>query len=310
MTAANIPRFRVEPPAFVPRQFGLLSTVDVRIESDPHWLNGVWWQQTCDIGGLYAAVHCVTGLGATKGANVEREAYAAHPTIVLVEIECSAVGYDPAEQNQDALDALARVEEYQLESAFWTGTAGAVTNAVYPHLASNAQVLDSAFSASQSVVVQLAATNVSASGLALDIAEGLGRLEDALGDCVPGQGVIHMTLTLADIAQSRGLLIERNGRKYTVAGNRVVIGAGYPGTSPTGTTVAGVHYMYATGPVFVIRGDPAVLGEARVSDRFDLATNTMHTIAERTFVVGYACCLFTVPISLGGVVSGAANSAT
>lgn len=315
MTVVSAPRLEVEPPAFQPRQYGLISTIGTRVSDDPHWRGGVWWRQTCGTGAR-VAFYCITATGATasgftKTHNIDTKYFSAHPIVAYVEIECAPVGYDPAVARRDALDALARVEEYQLEQGLWTGTApNGITGRIMPNLTESTEVLDPIMSGTvdhNEVTLQLAVNSLSPSGQPLDIAEGLGRLEDEMGDCVLGQGVIHMTQNTADIAQSEGLLIERNGRKYTALGNLVVIGAGYPGTGPNGLVVADVHWMYATGPMFIYRGNEELLG-SDVRDYFDRATNTIKVIVERTFVVGFGCCLLGVPISLGGVVAGAPDS--
>ena len=42
----------------------------------------------------------------------------------------------------------------------------------------------------------------------------------------------------------------------------------------------------------------------------DRETNTLKTIVERTYVLGYSCCcMYAVPISTGGIVTGQPSSA-
>lgn len=309
------PRLEVEPPASQPRQYGLVSSIGVRTIDDAHWRNGVWWKQTCGTGGRTPFQACISETGATgvtaKSANIDTRYFSAHPIVAYAEIECSLVGYDPAVARRDAFDALARVEEYQLEQGLWTGEAPDGTSGrIMPALTGATEVLDPFFSNAtehDEVTLQLAVNSLSPTGAPLDIVEALGRLEDEMGDCVLGVGVIHMTQHVADLAQAHDLLVERNGRKYTALGNQVVIGAGYPGTGPAGLEVADVHWMYATGPMFIIRGNEEALG-ADVRDYFDRATNTVKVIIERVFVVGFGCCLLGVPVSLGGVVGGAPDS--
>ena len=49
----------------------------------------------------------------------------------------------------------------------------------------------------------------------------------------------------------------------------------------------------------------------QVVRKFDKANNTNKTIVERTYVLGYSCCcLYAVPISIGGDITGTFNSAT
>lgn len=302
------PRPLVAPATVVPRQYGLLSAVQSRYEEpDAHWRNGVTYQHTCGLGGVTFDDYCVTGVGApAKFANVTTSTRGATPFVPMVELDCSAPGYTTDEHIQRAYGAFLNVEEWQVERAFWTGTTAATGGYIaYPHLAANAQVLDG--SLVMTTVLQTAATTVT--GVALDIAEALGRLEAAHGDCAQGKGVIHMTPVVAEIAASRGLLVARNDRLWTIKGNQVVIGDGYPGTAPDGTSTAGAHWMYATGQIFAYRStlDPVA---PTFKEMFDRATNTAKIIMERTYVLGFGCCHFAIPVYLGGEISGAFNSAT
>src|SRR5690554_3145007 len=87
----------------------------------------------------------VTGTGApaapaTKTGNVEQTTRGATPFTVYAQFECSAVGVGDAATV--GADALARVEQRQVETAFWTGVAGGQP-VVFPHLAAAAAVFDS-----------------------------------------------------------------------------------------------------------------------------------------------------------------------
>lgn len=302
------PRATVEPPPYVPRLYGLLSVVELREPTSPHWRNGVMWNTTCGDGALYESDFCPDGPGEEKSQNVFNSAFSATPSVPYVKIDCSAPGFTEAEHQRQALEALGRVEEQQLEAAFWTGQAEAGTTLVFPHLAANAEVLDPAYAAAQGVVLQMAATTIVTGG-SLDIVEGLGRLEAALGDCGKGRGVIHMTYEVAEAARAQHLIEVVGGRLQTILGNYVVAGAGYTGSSPAGASTAGIHWMYATGQIFGYRSTGELLG-TEFKQQFDRENNTSEMIAERVYVLGYDCCLFAVPISLGGIVSGTFNTAT
>lgn len=304
----NAPRKRVDPPKLVPRQYGLLSVVEPRDDSDPHWQNGVIFQMTCGIGGLYRAANCVTGsVGAPKTSNVTVNSFSTTTIVPYAEIDCSPVGGSPETDQQRAMDALDRVQEYQIEQAFWTGAADGGAIVTFPHLAANAQVLDPVFSSTQNVRLQLAATVVT--GAVIDPVEALGRLEDALGDCVQGRGIIHVTVTVFDALADHFLVSPTSGRMQTARGNLVAVGDGYTGSAPDGTSTPGVHYMYATPPIFAYRSAPGLAG-VTFKESFDRATNTAKLIAERVCVLGYGCCLLAIPVSIGGNATGAYNSAS
>lgn len=300
----SLPRLYVSPPKWSQSPYGLLSVAEPQPSADAHWMNGITYEPLCgSIGTL--ANPClsppVSG-GFTKTATSNRTIRGANPFTVYQFIDCGVVGnYDRVEQ--DTVELLRRYEQQAVERVFWTGTAQGITGIIYPHLAANVAVIDG------TELLQPAATSVT--GVSLDVVEGLGRLEAALAACYTGQGVIHMTPTIAEIAMSQYLLYRTTGPNggqalQTVNGNWVAVGCGYPGTSPAGATTVGAEWMYATGSVFYYRSDIKPI--SRPSEAVVRSINDMVYIAERTYVLGWDCCLFGVPISTGGVVSGATNS--
>lgn len=304
------PRPLVQPPTFVAGQYGLLSVVQPRYdEPDSHWRNGVTYQGTCDLGATTFDDYCVTGVGApTKTSNIDVSTRGATPFTVYAEIDCSATGYSPEEQFDRTMAAFLRSEAYQVEYAFWTGRVANASGGytAYPHLTHATTIWDDPGSLT-SVLLQSAVDQVT--GVALDPAEALGRLEGALGDCLAGQGVIHMSPEVAESMAARGLISASGGRMQTVKGNLVAIGDGYPGTTPTGSTTTGVHWMYATGQVFAYRSSPEAVGNS-FTQVFNRDDDTVVTRVERTYVLGYDCCLLGIPVSLGGNVAGTFNAAT
>jgi len=307
------PRTLVAPPTFDPRNFGLLSVVQTRYdEPDPHWRNGVTWQDICGLGSLTFDPFCLTASTipvsgappAAKADNIDWNTYGATPFTVFAEVDCSPVGYSQEEQRSRAVDALTRTEAYQVENAFWTGAAGGVANRVYPHLAANEAVNDSTLL--PVTQMQCAATAVSGSTI-LDMVEGLGRLEAALAACYQGKGVIHVPVLLVTQMFQWNLVEANSGQLRTKSGNLVAIGGGYPGTGPTGTLISNALWIYATGPIFAYRSAPETF---RFVEQFDRTDNTLRTIVERTYVLGYSCCcLPATPISVGGDITGQPLSA-
>lgn len=294
---STIARLVVDPPAYVPSPYGLLSAVDLRAGEDLHWQMGVNWEDICGGAGVttdacVTSAPAVTGVGLIppKAATTSRSGWGATPFTVYVEVDCSPVDfYDRREEL--VRYALNRFESFQVERTFWTGLApernnvGGLPNGVLPHLASNAAVVET--SLGHTITLQQAATPVT--GVALNVVNALGALEQQLANCLNGTGVIHVPQALApDMA----LLVQKVGnRLVTPNGNTVAIGAGYPGTSPAGATpAAGTVWMYATGPVFAYRGEASarMLEGAAPVDR---SLNTVKAIVERTYLLGYGCCL-------------------
>jgi hypothetical protein len=285
----------VSSPRYTPGLFGLFSVAQSAPSVDPHWQMGVTWEPLCgSIGAL--ANPClsppVSG-GFTKVPTSTRSMRGALPFTVYQFIDCGVVGnYDRVEA--DTLELLKRYEQQMVERVFATGTANGVTGIIYPHLGATTQVVDGL------EILQPAATVVT--GAAFDIITSLGRLEAALGGCYDGQGVIHMTPAVAELALAY-FLIERvasgpNGTPalQTRQGNWVVVGSGYPGSSPAGVTTAGTEWMYATGAVFYYRADAKAT--SRPSESVNRSINDMVYIAERTYVVGWDCCLYASPVNL------------
>lgn len=308
------PRQLVPPPTFADRNYGLLSVVQPRYdEPDTHWRNGVTWSDICGVGLTTFAPVC-TGSGdpspipPAKAANVETVHFGAQPFTVFGEVDCSPVGYSIEEQRARAVDALTRTEAYQVEQAFWTGEAGGRAGMVLPHLAANAAVEDSA-SQVVSISLQCAAQTITGASTPLDIVEGIGRLEAAASACYTGQLTLHVPLILGQELQNHYLVEPDGGQLKThTTNNLVALGAGYTGSSPAGVITPGVAWVYATGPVFAYRSSPETF---RFDQMLDRETNLVKSIVERTYVLGYSCCcLYAVPISVGGDITGTPLSAT
>lgn len=279
------------PTAFTPLPYGLWDTVQQPSGDGPHWQQGINWIERCPVGdSTYDECLSVTGVGAppeppTKTANVDQSTRGALPFTVYAEFECAPVGLGEAESV--ASDALARVEQTQVETAFWTGTAGGQP-VVFPHLAADAEVLDG------TVVLQPVASPVVTGA---DVAHALGVLEQELADCYAGQGIIHVPRSVLPTLAAWNLIVERDGRLYTTAGNLVVAGTGYTGSGPNGTApAAGTAWIYATGAAWGYRSDPYV---TRLRDSLDRTSNTLRMLAERTYLIGFECCLLAAHIVLG-----------
>lgn len=305
-------RLYVEPPTFTPTPYGLTSVVDFRPDGDPHWQAGVNWVDTCGGSGTFSdycltSAPAVTGSGQVvpKAATTSRSQWGAIPFTVQVEIDCSPPDFF---ENADAIisAALARYESYEVERTFWTGNvftkngAGGVVNGVLPHLASNAQIVDSATGTETRIILQQAATVVT--GTAVNVVTALGLIEGALATCLNGTGIIHVPQSVSPVMAGLGLIRQSGQQFRTINGNLVAIGAGYPGTAPDGSAPGlGAGWIYATGPIFAYRGTPRLLTKDGAA--IDRSTNTMKAIVERNWLLGYDCCLFAVKVNDANVIA-------
>ena len=302
------PRQIVDAPTFTPSPFGLLSVVQTPTPRDSHWQNGVTWSSYCPENmGDTTYDECIATTGApddpppepsVKTTNVDHVLRGATPFTAYTRFDCAPVGH--ADAQRIATLALAQVEEWQVEQTFWTGLVDGLT-LVFPHLAATVEVVDG-----DGIVLQ-PTTSTAVTGAPVDVATGLGRLEQALADCYGGRGVIHVPLEALPSLDAYGLLRPVGGRDSasgqfgrqleTLAGNLVAVGGGYPGSGPDGvdpgTTTT---WLYATGPVFMYRSDVKVFPFSSTVNR---SNNTVEMMAERTYVLGFDCCLHAVQIELG-----------
>jgi hypothetical protein len=274
-----------------------------------HWAQGVTYSPMCGantLGGLiYDECLVVTGVGGAPPPptdmttnQVQSSPRGAQPFTTFVEFDCSTVGNETAQASAE--QALAMAEPWQVERAFWSGLAGGQP-VVYPHLAANAQLVDAT-----GILLQTAAVNVTGAssvgvvGDLINVETALGLLEQALGNCYNGVGVIHVPELLLPTMDAWGIVRQQGPIMKTLNGNKVAVGAGYPGTGPDGSARAGnTCWMYATGNVFGYRSDVRVRAPGNAASSLDRATNTRRMIAERTYVIGWDCCHFAVQTALG-----------
>jgi len=294
----------VDGPSFAPLPYGLWEAVQKPTPTDSHWQNGITYSEWCGGGGtLYDECIAVTGTGgappqAAMTPNITQDNRGATAFTVYAEFDCSRVGLGIGDAQRIALEALDRVEPWQVEAAFWTGTAGksgsTPQTTVFPHLAANATVVDTV----DSITLQSAASVV-ATGAGDDVVITLGQLEGALADCYHGKGLIHVPYEALATFMAWDLFeADDTGALFSPAGHRVVIGSGYPGTGPDGSAApAGTSWVYATGAMFGYRSDVRIPPEEVQS--FDRVENTVRMIAQRTYVLGWECCHFAARVNLG-----------
>lgn len=270
-----------------------------------HWQQGVTWTERCGgAGTVMDECIAVTGTGgapAAQGsmsANVTQTSRGATPFTVFAEFDCSPVGQGLSQSDltDRAAEALARMEALQVTRAFWTGTAGSSggtsQTTVWPHLAASTTLDDP-----QGIRLQTAASPLVTGGE--DPAAALGQVESALASCYGGQGVIHIPYLALPTFTSRMLILPEspNGPLRTLAGNLVVPGVGYTGSSPAGAApAAGTSWIYATGAMFAFRS--AVFAR-QFPDTFDRSENTVRYLASRTYLFGFECCHIAALVNLG-----------
>lgn len=297
-------------PLVTPEQYTLLDYVQWVDDLDPHWRNGITYPAIACGGGVSSTYDLcvtsappVTGANPTKSDNSGRDWRGATPFTLFTEIDCSPVGW-AQDSERITREALLRWEHIAVEEVFTTGVVTGQSDIMYPHLSANTVVLDPTDSL---ITLQPAATTVVTG--TFDVVEGLGLLEQAIADCYGARGVIHVTLPVFDEMVNELIVFLRNGQWVTAKGNLVVPGSGYTGQAPDGTAApAGTSWMYATGAIMGYRSEPKQV--ASIPQSFVRTVNTLKIIIERTYVIGFDCCLNAIRVSTGGTVTGTANSAT
>jgi hypothetical protein len=295
------------PPVFTPAGYGLLSVAEAASDDgDQHWRNGVQYQPTYCGTALNTASICVTGGIAKPALAGGWPIRGADPFTIHAWLDCSPVGYSPDEWRALTTAALVNNEAAAVEAVVATGAVTGGT--VYPHLAANAAVVEGTAGLGQQVTLQTAASVVVTG--TVDVVEAVGLLEGAMAGCYGGIPVLHVPRRAVAAMAAWGLIVRDGPRLRTLAGSYVAAGLGYPGTAPDGSTPAsGTAWFYATGAVKVWRSAVELTG-TNPADWIGRARNDQTLIAERTYVVGWDCCHFAVPVSLGGVITGTAGAAT
>lgn len=296
MVTSRLPYLRVEDPvpSKEPKPYGLFSVAQPTTPPDPHWMLGIEWQSICG-GGNTTFDFCVTGAAPpAKAETLDRTLRGAQPFTVYEEIDCAPVGDFWERSLQLVQRALDENEQFLVEQAVWTGTAGGQA-IVFPHLAANAVVTNA--NEVSVVTLQTAATIVTgAAGVGVSPARGLGLLEAAGYGCYRGAGVIYAPVVAVPSLVNQGMLYRDGARLRTVNGSYVISGSGFSNTGPDGSAApGGTAWLYFTGQPFLYRGAARTFMREESLDR---STNLLKAIAERTYLFGWDCCHYAVLINV------------
>lgn len=257
------PSALVAAPARTPLEYGLGSVIAWR--SGDRFEAGVTWEAlTCEPAlGRSGSRATTSTVGLPKPLDDFDDVNVAEALsfVVYGEYAANPIGTSLEEAQQRAVDHLLTREIARVEQALWTGDLGNT-----PSLISGATTLTSSA-----------------------YLPALGLLEEWIGDAYGSQGVIHMTRFAATMLVEA--LDARGGRLFTKAlGTPVVVGAGYPGTGPTGQSpAAGASWMFASPALVGWRGD-VFTSSNRPGDLLDRGVNHLYAVAERSYAVGFDPC--------------------
>jgi hypothetical protein len=196
----------------------------------------------------------------------------ASPHTIYAGAECSTLGWSYEEARAHAEASLALGEQEAVEAAFWRD--------------------------------KLAATAVDLTPAAgpVNIAQGVAVLEGCLAESYGGVGTLHVPAGAAALLGCCNLASEdpASGTLRTLAGNCVVIGAGYsalntgPGNVPADP---GTAWLYITGPVVIRRGPVDVIPD-RPGPSVNIRNNDRRVLVERTYVVATTCTVCAINVSV------------
>lgn len=193
------------------------------------------------------------------------------PVTVYAGVECSTFGISFEEAGERALVQLRLGEQYALENWFMTRFLANATHTV----------------------------DLTPGAGAVHIVNGIGILESWLGTNYGGAGVLHAPIgTAALLAMHHQIRSDINDETCpeTLAGNSVILGAGYaanvgpiapPGVPPVAP--AGEAWLYITPPMRIRRDTPNLVMN-REWMGVNTTVNDRQSLAETTFVPEVACC--------------------
>lgn len=266
----------IAPPALVPgapRQplpYGLFTTFAFT-DSNARWENGVEWEYDCGRPTLVLSDDCDTAV-VPKPVTADTGVGDASRFTVVHRYKCAPVGYTEAEHQDKATAGLVAREQGTVERALWSGStspsfAGASLNDVQADY-------------------DVAATPPISSW---DPAVVLGAVKRQIIRDYGSLGVIHVGPIGASILERYNLIAPKGDRMFTVDGWPVAIGD-YPEApvDPENPFPIGADTV-------AIVATPALFGyrsEVFAHDpSFDQTVNEMHTIAERSYVIGWDPCV-------------------
>lgn len=277
----------VPGPKTTPDRYGLLTVTEPQTPEDGHWEGGITWDDD-----LCTSIHSTVNYCPIPDSEPNRrildrdfQSCCADPFTIYASYDCPPIGNVASDAFDIAKKRLDIREGRELERVFWTGITEEGTE-VNPSLA---------FGNSECGSMPI---DLTGPGGPVGIVASMAVLESALGACAPGSGVIHANYGIASFLTANRLIFDKGDAWFTVTGQRLAIGAGYPGSGPGNTSAApGTTWIFATGPLVIYRSEVRLTPE-RFVEAMDAKINSVQVLAERTYAVGWSCCLFTIQTNL------------
>lgn len=273
------------PRCITPPKYGLLATAAPINNIDDHWMaSGIEWEDFLCTPGVTGFIdNCPPATGFTKPAERNNLFCHSDPFVVVGSYDCSTGGRPINEAFEIARQRLLSWEGRAVEEILWTGVGA--NGPVNPSFAFGNDTCDI-------LPVDLAP------GGSVDAVSAIAQLENALGDAIPCEGVLHVPYGFAAYLIDHRLL-ERVGDEYfTPTGYRVILGQGYTGTGPAGVLPdPGTTWLFGTGPLLLVRSNIMMVPE-QVNESVNRMNNDVTVRAERFYAVGFSCALFAIRVNL------------
>ncbi|AMD42756.1 hypothetical protein SEA_XKCD426_15 [Streptomyces phage Xkcd426] len=193
------------------------------------------------------------------------------PVTAYAGFECSTVGMSFEEGRAAAMDQLVRGEQFTLEEHFMQRWLADLTHT----------------------------TDLTPAAGAVHIVNGVGILESWLATTYGGQGILHAPIGTASLLSMHRTVdfASEETCPQTLAGNSVILGAGYaanvgPATPPAAPVPApaGEAWLYMTPPMRIRRDSRQLVPQQRALS-VNTSVNDQRALAETTFVAEVACCV-------------------
>lgn len=247
---AVTPNALVEGPLQAPLQFGLLSILNPRPETEGRWENGVTFQTDAFTELQVTSEYCEA---VTIEVDTDRITGEGDPFTVIGSFNCSALGWPHGEAESKAAEHLLTVEGQAVERQFWTNLVSFEdTGLLAP----------------------------SATELAPVVA--LATLDELMAQTYGEQGTIHMPRILATVLLAKGALTSSGGQLRTQLGLSVAAGSGYVGNPGDLTDPSDGLWIVGAPPHVAYRSEVFSPG-----GQFAPSTNDLMAFAYRTYVLGF-----------------------
>ncbi len=264
----------VDPPALTPPRVGLLASAE-EISDDARWTAGLAFDPfACGTQGGYFTACDADGAEdyGSKAFDGESRLVEYHPFVAWYGDSCSAATFGSRDFAGRAAAAYVAAESALLAQELWEGNVAQAAGFPNAYLASSdADVLPGVWPA----------------------VNGLGVLQAALAEAIPGRGMIHAPRDVAGLWYLAGAVRREGALLLDAFDNIVVADSGYTGVGPDGEARTDTTaFVYATDQVKVRRdGQVRVLPDpGAFSAALDRDTNLIEWRAERIVAAYWSGC--------------------